>query len=84
MLQDQVGQDGTTTATPRAALPRTCAQQGTIVIKLHKTTWEIEPATENHAEFTLFNIILQTQINFPRPVFIVSSISREVTSAMID
>lgn len=49
-----------------------------------KTIWEIERATENHTEFTLFNKILQTQINFPRPVFIVSSISREVTSVMID
>lgn len=49
-----------------------------------KTIWEIEPAIENHTEFTLFNKILQTQINFPGPVFIVSSISREVTSVMID
>lgn len=60
------------------------APRGTVVIMLHKTTREIEPAAETHTEFTLFNKILQTQINFPRPVFIVSSISREVTSAMID
>lgn len=83
VVQDQVGREALPPL-PRAALSRTRAQQGTIVIMLHKTTWEIEPATENHTEFMLFNKILQTQINFPHPVFIVSSISREATGAMID
>lgn len=78
VLLVQVGQQGIIGSVPACNAARDLCNNA------HKPMWEIELATETHTEFTLFDKILQAQINFPRPVFIVSSISREATSAVID